>query len=111
MLQRRPTRLSGDEPQTNDSQRNVARKRHNLTLKGREHLSIEGVVNVDSFDRKEIILETDQGAMVVRGEDLHIKELDLEGTGLTVTGFVHSMEYLAESVAKQSKGFLGRLFK
>lgn len=111
MLQRRTPRVPGDELEPSDSQRLSTRKRHNLTLKGRETLAIEGVVNVESFDRKEILLETEQGVMLVRGDDLHIKELNLEGTGLVVTGFVHSIEYQGESVAKQSKGFLGRMFR
>lgn len=111
MLQRPTSRLAGDEPGSHDSSKLLARKRHNLTLKGREHLAIEGVVNVESFDRKEVLLETEQGVMLVRGEDLHIKELSLEGTGLVVTGFVHSIEYHGEKLSKQSKGFLGRLFK
>lgn len=110
MLQRRTDRPAS-EPEAHGAERAAARKRQNLTLKGREHLTIEGVVNVESFDRKEVLLETEQGVMLVRGEDLHIKELNLEGSGLVVTGFIHSIEYQGESLAQQSKGFFGRLFK
>lgn len=112
MLQRRPERATAEEVDRHDPTRSVtAKKRHHLTLKGREHLTIEGVRNVDSFDRTEVLLETEQGVLLVRGEDLNIKELSLEGSALVITGFFHSLEYQGEGFAKQSKGFFGRLFK
>lgn len=91
----------------------AAKRRHQLTLKHRESMSIEGVLNVESFDSHEVLLETDQGMMLVRGEDLHIKELNLEGGSLLVDGFVHSIEYSGEGPRKKgkSKGFLGKLFR
>ena len=44
-------------------------------------------------------METDQGMMIVRGDGLHIKELNLEGGNLLVDGFVHSIEYSATARA------------
>lgn len=91
----------------------VARKRHQFTLKQRESLVVEGVLNVESFDDQEVVLETDQGMMLLRGEDLHIKELNLEGGNLSVSGFVRSIEYSGDGPRKKGKGkgVLGRLFK
>ncbi|NLN28351.1 MAG: sporulation protein YabP [Firmicutes bacterium] len=110
MSERRSIKAAGLE-QVHDSARSSPRRRHNLALKDREHLTIEGVINVERFDRDEILLETDRGVLLVRGEDLQIKELAVEGSGMVVTGLVHSLEYQAERLARQTKGFIGRLFK
>lgn len=91
----------------------ATRKRHQLTLRHRESMSVEGVLNVESFDNQEVLVETEQGMMIVRGDDLHIKELNLEGGSLQVDGFVRSIEYTGEGPRKKgkSKGLLGKLFK
>ncbi len=94
-----------------DDKKIVMRKRHQLALKGRESLAVDGVINVESFDEKEIILETDEGVLLVRGEDLHIKELNLDTASLSVDGFVSSLEYVEDKVAKKTGGFLSRVFK
>lgn len=72
---------------------------------------MEGVVNVDSFDNEEVVVETDLGGLIVRGEQLHIKELNLESGTLQVTGIVHGLQYVGEGFARKGKGFLGKLFK
>ena len=89
----------------------VVRRKHQLSLRNREALQVEGVINVESFDNQEVVVETDAGMLFVRGEDLHIKELNLETGALGLTGFVHGLEYAGDSVAKKSKGLLGKLFK
>jgi len=91
----------------------TVRKRHQFTLKNREEMSVEGVLNVESFDDQEILLETDQGMMHVRGDDLHIKELNLEGGTLLVSGFVRGIEYTGDGPRKKGKGkgLLGKLLK
>lgn len=91
----------------------ASRKRHQLTLRHRESMSVEGVLNVESFDNQQVLLETDQGMMIVRGDDLHIKELNLEGGSLLVDGFVTSIEYTGDGPRKKAKakGLLGKLFK
>ena len=85
--------------------------RHQLVLAERERLTLDGVVHVESFDDREIVLETELGGLVVQGEELHIKELNLEKGNLLVSGYIASVEYLGDSLAKRSKGLLARLFK
>ncbi|HBG02455.1 MAG TPA: sporulation protein YabP [Firmicutes bacterium] len=85
--------------------------RHQLVLAERERLTLDGVIHVDSFDEREIVVETELGGLVVQGEELHIKELNLEKGNLLVSGYVTSVEYLGDSLAKRSRGLLARLFK
>ena len=51
---------------------------HRLVIENREHTEITGVVHVDSFDDEEVIMETELGLLAVRGENLHIKHLNLD---------------------------------
>lgn len=79
--------------------------RHQLILAEREKLTLDGVLHVESFDDGEIVLETELGGLVVQGEDLHIKELNLEKGNLLVQGYIQSVEYLGDSLGKKSRGF------
>src|SRR5690606_8848128 len=73
-------------PQVTDDKKTVVRRKHQLSLQNREALHMEGVVQVESFDNQEVVVETDAGMLLVRGEDLHIKELNLETGALQLTG-------------------------
>ncbi|MDT8902789.1 sporulation protein YabP [Anaeroselena agilis] len=85
------------------------RWRHQFTLTDREDLTVEGVVSLGSFDEKEVVLETEQGMLTVRGEGLNIKQLNLEKGSIIVEGMVGSLTYADE--VRQKKGLLERLLK
>jgi len=88
---------------------------HNLQLLAREQVTMEGVLAVESFDDAEIILETDLGQLTLRGEDLHIKQLDLESGKLAVEGYVSALIYSAPRQrggrSPKNRSFLERLLK
>lgn len=92
-------------------ERRLNNLRHQLVLAERERLTLDGVIHVESFDDREIVLDTELGGLVVEGEELHIKELNLEKGNLLVSGYVRSVEYLGESLGKRGKGLLARLFR
>ncbi len=80
---------------------------HHVILEGREELSVSGVEEVESFDENTIIMVTNKGTLVVRGEDLHIEKLSLDGGDLRVEGVVDSLTY--EEEGKSRAGFFSRL--
>ena len=82
---------------------------HHVILEGREQLSVSGVEEVESFDETTIVMSTSKGSLVVRGEDLHIEKLSLDGGDLLVEGTVDSLTYEEEEPRQGS--FLGRLFR
>lgn len=82
---------------------------HNVIMEGRERLSVSGVVDVESFDEETIVLHTSKGMLIVRGSDLHIEKLSLDGGDLAVEGYVDSLKYEEERADKG--GFMARLFK
>ena len=82
---------------------------HHVILEGRESLSVSGVEEVESFDENSIVMSTCKGTLVVRGEDLHIEKLSLDGGDLKVEGSVDSLTY--EDDGGERGGFLARLFR
>ena len=81
---------------------------HNIILEGREKLSISGVLDVQSFDEEQVLLETVRGMVVVRGQGLHVERLQLEAGELIVEGEIGLIEY-DDSVQPRSSWFK-RLF-
>lgn len=79
---------------------------HHLVLEERESLTVSGVEEVESFDENTIVMVTVQGVLIVRGEELHIEKLSLDGGDLKVEGTVESLTYEAE---RRKGGFLSRL--
>lgn len=85
---------------------------HQLLLSGREKLSVEGVSNVGRFDRQEIILDTGEGALLIKGEGLHMQHLSLEQGKLSLVGRIDSLQYSEGSLDQKSRGGLWRkIFK
>ena len=70
---------------------------------------VSGVEEVESFDENTIIMTTVKGTLVVRGEDLHIEKLSLDGGDLRVEGVVDSLSY--EDDSRERGGFFARLLR
>lgn len=88
---------------------------HALSITNREHVQISGVLTVDNFDDEEVTLETELGTLTIRGEELHIKQLDLESGRLQVEGYVNAFQYATPRQRagrpSRSRGFLERLLR
>ncbi|MFB5269028.1 sporulation protein YabP [Paenibacillus enshidis] len=87
-------------------------KQHDLRMQNRKQLDLTGVLNVESFDSEEFLLQTELGHLTIRGQNLHIKNLNLEEGLLSIEGLISSLAYLDPgSQTKNGKGLLGKLFK
>lgn len=86
-------------------------KRQEVKMLNRKLLEISGVTNVESFDSEEFLLETECGFLNVTGQNLHIKNLNLEQGLVAIEGLVTSIRYLEAHSQDKTKGFLGKLFK
>jgi len=84
-------------------------KVHRLTMDNREFLSLSGVSKVQSFDPKEILLETIQGVLSIKGEKLAIKHLDLKEGQVEVEGHVDALIYPRHSGSRQN--LWGKIFR
>ncbi|MCI8923519.1 MAG: sporulation protein YabP [Lachnospiraceae bacterium] len=90
----------------------VTKRAHKLILNNRRTCNLTGVNDVLSFDEKEIILETEQGMLMIKGNDLHVNRLTLDKGEVDVDGRIDSFTYSEQSgVAGKGESFLSRLFK
>lgn len=86
-------------------------REHDLKLSNRKKLELTGVKDVDSFDTEEFLLQTTFGYLVIRGENLHMKNLNVDEGKLTIQGRIESFTYIDDHQGGKSKGFLSKLFK
>ena len=82
---------------------------HNVNLTGRRKLVISGVQDVESFDEASIAMATAEGFLIVRGSQLHIEKLSLDGGEVLVEGLVDSLSYEEQDI--RQGGLLSRLFR
>lgn len=88
-------------------------KAHKLIVNNRKTSMVTGVLDVLSFDLNEILLETEQGMLMVKGTDLHVNRLSLEKGEVDMSGNIDSIAYssVQPAKAKSGEGFIARLFK
>lgn len=87
-------------------------KAHKLLLNNRRTGTVSGVTDVISFDIAEILLETEQGMLMVKGTDLHVNRLSVEKGEVDLSGNIDSVAYSSVSQAgRQNESFFSRLFK
>lgn len=86
---------------------------HQLNLKERKTGTLSGVLDVISFDSEQILLETTQGMLTIKGKELHVSRLHLEQGEVDVEGVVDSLVYTEDGAyARKQKGSLmKRLFQ
>lgn len=88
-------------------------KTHKLVVNNRKTAAVTGVLDVLSFDLNEILLETEQGMLMVKGTDLHVNRLSVEKGEVDLSGSIDSIAYsnISQSAAKTTESFLAKLFK
>ena len=87
-------------------------KAHKLTMVNRKSCSLNGVKDVLSFDIHEVLLETEQGMLMVKGADLHVSRLTLERGEVDIDGRIDSLTYSdAGGLSHKSESLLTRLFR
>lgn len=86
---------------------------HSIVMEHRESLSATGVMDVLSFDEETIVTETELGVLIIQGNNLHVKTLNLENGNLQIEGDIINIGY--EDVISYTKGktgtFLSKIFR
>lgn len=87
-------------------------QKYQLTLTNRELFEATGIIEVDSFDEHQIAASSHLGPLVIKGEGLHIIQLNLENGLLVLEGEVSSIQYVQGKKFKaKGNGLMERLFK
>lgn len=84
---------------------------HSIFVQNRNVGSFKGIIDAPSFDQGEIILESDLGAIVVRGEGLSVKRLNLEKGEVDIEGHIDSIVYTKSKSKRNKEAFFKRLLK
>lgn len=71
----------------------ITEKRHSLSLKNREKLSLDGVCEVLSFDEEAVLLRTALGRLTVEGANLHVTKLLLDCGEVNIEGKIQGIFY------------------
>lgn len=81
---------------------------HLVTIRNRKRMDMTSVKAIERFDQEEFFIQTSQGHLLIRGDELRIVHLDVDKGLLTLEGNVKLMQYDEEDSA--SKGFIHKLF-
>lgn len=91
---------------------NSSTRMHKVTMTNRRSCTINGVSDVLSFDIHEILLETEQGILMIKGDDLHVNRLTLEKGEVDVDGRIDSLTYSdAGGSGHKGESLLTKLFR
>lgn len=91
---------------------NSSTRIHKVSMTNRKNCTINGVNDVLSFDIHEILLETEQGMLMIKGDDLHVNRLTLEKGEVDVDGKIDSFTYSDVAAAgHKNESLLTRLFR
>lgn len=83
---------------------------HTVTIDNREKTTVTDILEIDSFDEEEIRATLKEGAMIIKGEKLHIQILDLTEGRAVISGTINSLMYVKVK-EKGEKGFLAKIIK
>lgn len=91
---------------------NSSARTHKLSMTNRKNCLINGVNDVLSFDIHEILLETEQGMLMIKGDDLHVSRLTLEKGEVDIDGRIDSLTYSdAAGSERKHESLLTRIFR
>lgn len=83
------------------------RAKHSLKLENRELLELSGIKDVDAFNEEQITALSTYGGIIIKGEGLHVDELNLDLGKLKISGKISAFVYNDKT---DVKSFWGRLF-
>lgn len=88
---------------------NQTRPSHKVYIHNRRGMKLSGVNEVVSFDAQEVLLETEQGSLLIQGSELHVSRLSVEKGELDVDGKVDALQY-SDRKEKKRESFWRRWF-
>lgn len=93
--------------------RRIDTDKHQVLIVNRQYAEVTGVMNVESFDVREFVLQTTSGMLAVRGDNLHIKTLNLEHGLVSIEGVIFDTVYFDDRYhpADKTRSFFSRIFK
>lgn len=86
---------------------------HEIRIINRGLMMVKGVMHIESSDDQEVVLDTDLGLLIIRGDGLQIKSLNVQDGNCTLEGTMVSVQYTHGSGSRQkgAKSLFERLLR
>ncbi len=87
---------------------------HKLIMTNRRTCIMTGIRDVISFDVHEILLETEQGMLTIKGNELHVSRLMLDKGEVDIDGQIDSLTYSESKgagIGAKGESLLTRIFR
>ncbi len=81
-----------------------------LILKNRASLYIGGVLDIISSDENTVVLDTADGGLEISGDELRIKNMNVENGEISVEGSIDSLVF-TDNEKKEKRSLFARMFK
>lgn len=89
----------------------IDEKKSVLSLESRKKLTLNGVIEVVSFNEEQIVLNTNLGTLNIRGTGLKMNKLDVQNGDVIIIGTVNSCIYTNSEIKKPKQSLVSKLFK
>ncbi|MCR3760794.1 sporulation protein YabP [Clostridium felsineum] len=86
-------------------------KKSLMTIENRKRLLLTGVSEVVNFNDEQIVLNTNLGALVIKGRELKMNKLDVQNGDVAITGTINACVYSGGEASNKKDSIISRLFK
>lgn len=91
---------------------NLENKKSYITIENRKKMTLDGVLEIISFNEEQILIITVLGNMDIRGEELKMTKLDVQNGDVCITGRISYIVYTSdEKKSRKTDSFLSRIFR
>ena len=84
--------------------------KNEVKIVNRERMTLGGVIDIDSYDENSVVLVTELGTLILKGENFRINKLNVDTGELDVEGILCSLTY-SDNVRKKNESLISRIFK
>lgn len=85
---------------------NNTESNHELIIKNRKYLEVDGIKFVSSLNEENVVLETDNVTIGIEGTSLKIENLEKNTGKIIIVGEINGVYYLEKSAKKRGRKLL-----
>lgn len=83
-----------------------------IIIENRRKMTLDGVLEIISFNEEQILIITVLGNMDIRGEELKMTKLDVQNGDVVITGKISYVVYTSdEKKNKKSNSIISKIFR
>ncbi len=87
-------------------------KKSLVTLENRKKVTLDGVLEIISFNEDQILIITVLGDMDIRGEELKMTKLDVQNGDVVITGKISYIVYTSEEKRpRKPNSIISKIFR